>query len=95
MQLERTHTAAEGYGKAIKEVFCHWTSAINYNSLLGTVFLAHSVGSESGLCLGATSCKQTEGGGEKEKERDGQSERDGCCYHEYAWQPTKIVAQVL
>lgn len=33
---------------------------INYNSLVGTVFLVRSVGSASGLCLGATSCKQTE-----------------------------------
>ena len=58
--LERMLTAAEGYGKAIKEVFFCWTSAINCNSLLGTVFLAHSVGSGSGLCPGATSYAQRE-----------------------------------
>lgn len=49
-------------GKQLKKYFVAGLQlkGINYNSLLGTVFLVRSVGSGSGLYLGATSCKQTE-----------------------------------
>ncbi len=49
-------------GKQLKKYFVAGPQpkGINYNSLLGTVFLVCSVGSASGLCLGATSRKQTD-----------------------------------
>lgn len=48
-------------GKQLKKYFVTGLQpkGINYNSLLGIVFLVRSVGSASGLYLGATSCKQT------------------------------------
>lgn len=49
-------------GKQLKKYFAAGLQlkGINNNSLLGRVFLLQSVGSESGLYLGATNRKQTE-----------------------------------
>lgn len=49
-------------GKQLKKYFAAGVQlkGINNNSLLGRVFLLRSVGSESGLYLGATNRKQTE-----------------------------------
>lgn len=60
-------------GKQLKKYFVAGLQpkGINYDSLLGTVFLARSAGSGSGLCLGATSCKQTGGVRARVKETGG------------------------
>lgn len=49
-------------GKQLKKYFVAGfePKGFNYDSPLGTVFLVRSAGSDSGLDLGATSCKQTE-----------------------------------
>ena len=49
-------------GKQLKKYFVAGLEpkGFNYDSPLGTVFLVRSAGSDSGLDLGATSCKQTE-----------------------------------